>query len=177
MMSAAVPSHHTSLRAALVVAEHDLSLAKLYEGHTDALAILQELQDPVAQVHGNTWGVWAAESPQGRVTLTAAGNGRVLLHGTKCWCCGASHLSHGLLTAWGSDDKRPQLVRVAMAQEGAHWVRRPFAATPTLRAWPPTCRCSCAKATPSATSQCWHSMCLRQKAGTGTYDVRSPHSR
>ena len=102
------------------VAEHDLSLAKLYEGHTDALAILEELQDPVAQVHGNTWGVWAAESPQGRVTLTPAGNDRVLLHGAKCWCSGAAHLSHGLLTAWRSDDKRPQLVRVAMAKVGVH---------------------------------------------------------
>ena len=100
------------------VAEHDLSLAKLYEGHTDALAILEELRDPVAHVHGNTLGVWAAESPQGRVTLTLAGNDRVLLHGTKCWCSGAAHLSHGLLTAWRSDDKRPQLVRVAMAQVG-----------------------------------------------------------
>ncbi len=100
------------------VAEHDLSLAKLYEGHTDALAILAELHDPLAQVPGNTWGVWAAESPHNRVGLTPAGKGRVVLHGTKHWCSGAAHVSHGLLTAWGSDDTRPQLVRVAMAQRG-----------------------------------------------------------
>ena len=49
----------TRWRALAEVAAQNLSLAKIYEGHTDALAILAELGDH--NVPGSTWGVWAAE--------------------------------------------------------------------------------------------------------------------
>ncbi len=103
------------------VGQHSLSLAKLYEGHTDALAILAEFAEPSSasvSAAGDSWGVWAAESANTRVTLTpAAGAGAfVLLNGTKCWCSGAQTLSHGLLTAWLADGQGPYLVRVAMHQ-------------------------------------------------------------
>lgn len=108
------------------VAEFDLSLVKLYEGHTDALAILKELSGPPAVSGVDTWGMWAAESPQGHTLLEPADDGRVRLVGRKCWCSGADHLSHGLLTAWYADGTGPQLVRVAMRQPGiaidaSHW--------------------------------------------------------
>lgn len=98
------------------VAEHDLSLAKLYEGHTDALAIRAELRDTAAT--GGSWGVWAAEAPAGRSVIHPATGGGWELHGAKCWCSGAATLSHGLLTAWHADGRGPQLVRVAMDQAG-----------------------------------------------------------
>ncbi|HCN45138.1 MAG TPA: acyl-CoA dehydrogenase, partial [Pseudomonas sp.] len=44
------------------VAGCDLSLAKLYEGHTDALAILSEC-GASHRVGQGIWGVWAAEPP------------------------------------------------------------------------------------------------------------------
>ena len=47
-------------QAFAAVAAHDLSLAKLYEGHTDALAILAELAHPSSAGPSATWGVWAA---------------------------------------------------------------------------------------------------------------------
>ncbi len=53
-------------QALALVAGQSLSLAKLYEGHTDALAILAELAGPgmpAATSNGGTWGVWAAEGP------------------------------------------------------------------------------------------------------------------
>nr|WP_312972602.1 acyl-CoA dehydrogenase [Pseudomonas sp.] len=86
-------------QALATVAAQDLSLCKLYEGHTDALAILEHY---VAQVPARTtWGMWAAEPPQARVALDAEQrDGSVCLHGRKAWCSGATVLSHGLLTAW-----------------------------------------------------------------------------
>lgn len=101
------------------VAQHSLSLAKLYEGHNDALATMAELAEssstPFTAADGS-WGVWAAESANTRVTLTPAAGSSVLLNGTKCWCSGAQTLSHGLLTAWLADGQGPYLVRVAMNQ-------------------------------------------------------------
>ena len=44
------------------LAEEDLSLARLGEGHADAVAILAELDGP-APPPGSRWGVWAAHPP------------------------------------------------------------------------------------------------------------------
>ncbi len=103
----------------------DLSLAKLYEGHTDALAILQELAADALAVPGppqagpRLWGVWAAESAQARVRLHADAGGRPCISGTKAWCSGAADVSHALLTAWSAaDGSQPQLVAVALRQPG-----------------------------------------------------------
>jgi hypothetical protein len=100
--------------ALAAVAEHDLSLAKLYEGHTDALAILQELGQQPSRA--TSWAVWAAEAPEGRALIEPATDGAVRLRGAKCWCSGAADVSHGLLTAWHADGRGPQLVMLAMAQ-------------------------------------------------------------
>lgn len=102
--------------ALAAVAEHDLSLAKRYEGHTDALAILRELGQPPAAA--GTWAVWAAESPEGRALIEPASDGGLRLRGAKCWCSGAADVSHGLLTAWHADGRGPQLVSLSMAQPG-----------------------------------------------------------
>ena len=98
------------------VAAQNLSLAKIYEGHTDALAILEELGD--LNVPGSTWGVWAAEAANVRVIISPAKDGTVLLDGLKPWCSGAQIVNHGLLTAWYADGSGPQLVRVRMNQSG-----------------------------------------------------------
>ncbi|CAN5687522.1 acyl-CoA dehydrogenase family protein [soil metagenome] len=105
-------------QALAAVAQHDLSLAKLYEGHTDALAIMAELgaqgeSGPPAR----TWGTWAAEAPSGRTVIeSSSADGRAALGGAKCWCSGAATASHALLTAWFADGRGPQLVRVAISQ-------------------------------------------------------------
>lgn len=90
-------SGNTLLRwqALAAVASHDLSLAKLYEGHTDALAITAELgatEDsdamPRHAVWG-VWGVWAAESRRSKVTYERlevnCRSSQVKLSGTKTW--------------------------------------------------------------------------------------------
>jgi hypothetical protein len=96
------------------VGGHDLGLCKLFEGHTDALAIIEQLGG--SPTPGSTWGMWAAEPPQARVKISPAGH-MVALHGRKAWCSGAAVLSHALLTAWDADDQQ-QLVAVALDQPG-----------------------------------------------------------
>ncbi|MHC8344314.1 acyl-CoA dehydrogenase [Pseudomonas sp. RT6P73] len=96
------------------VGGHDLGLCKLYEGHTDALAIIQQLGG--SPTPGSTWGMWAAEPPQARVRVRPQGH-MVVLNGRKAWCSGAAVLSHALLTAWDHQDCQ-QLVAVALDQPG-----------------------------------------------------------
>ncbi|WP_268796582.1 acyl-CoA dehydrogenase family protein [Pseudomonas huanghezhanensis] len=102
-------------RSLAIVAAHDLALCKLYEGHTDALAIMAELKSSAA-TPGSTWGMWAAEPPQARVMVSGTGR-TVSLNGRKAWCSGATTLSHALMTAW-DNEARQQLVAVALDQPG-----------------------------------------------------------
>ncbi len=104
-------------QALAAVAQHDLSLAKLYEGHTDALAIMAELGEQLPNdTATQTWGTWAAEAPSGRTVIESiAADGSATLSGAKCWCSGAASASHALLTAWFADGRGPQLVRVAIS--------------------------------------------------------------
>ncbi|RMQ47750.1 Acyl-CoA dehydrogenase-related protein [Pseudomonas cichorii] len=104
-------------QALACVAAHDLGLCKLYEGHTDALAIMQELAaEPPAP--GTTWGMWAAEPPNARVNISGQADS-LRLNGRKAWCSGAAVLSHALITAW-DEENRQQLVAVALDQPGIH---------------------------------------------------------
>ncbi|MBP1206005.1 hypothetical protein JOD97_004067 [Duganella sp. 1411] len=102
-------------RALAEVAGHDLSLLKLYEGHTDALAILAELGAPAPP--DALWGVWCAEPPDGRVSLSRPATGAARLSGRKQWCSGAASVSHALVSCWDADG-RPWLAAVALDQPG-----------------------------------------------------------
>jgi len=110
------------------VAACDLSLVKLFEGHTDALAILHELDADnllgrIARPEHACWAVWASEAPPGRVTITAGASPEtVQLNGIKHWCSGASSVDFALLTAWQADGSGPQLVALPLAQAGVHVV-------------------------------------------------------
>lgn len=97
------------------VAGHDLRLCKLFEGHTDALAIIAELNSPLPPL-GSIWGMWAAEPPTAKVRVRRDGH-RLIIDGRKAWCSGAAVVSHGLLTAW-DEEGRQQLVAVDMQQPG-----------------------------------------------------------
>lgn len=105
-------------RALSAVAQHDLSLAKLVEGHTDALAILQELGHPSAGFEGALWSTWASDGTGSRVLAEPAGAGRLVLTGTKPWCPGAEVATHALITVWRPDTDLPQLAAVGLHQSG-----------------------------------------------------------
>lgn len=97
-----LPGHGATIerwRALAAVGAHDLSLAKLYEGHTDALAILAEA-GAVHEDHSVTWATWCAEPPDARVLLRRDDAGRVTLSGRKAWCSGAHEVSHAVVSCW-----------------------------------------------------------------------------
>lgn len=112
---------HILLRwqALAAVAAHDLSLTKLYEGHTDALAILAEAGTTPPALNSR-WGVWCAEPPQARVEIRQAGGEggqEVRLNGVKAWCSGARVLTHAILSGW-DEQGQPGLVAVDLYQPG-----------------------------------------------------------
>ena len=107
-------------QALAAVGQFDLSLTKLYEGHTDALAIIAELEGSTAPPEAGAWCVWAAEAPDGRTLLRPRDDGGVTLGGAKSWCSGAASADHALLTAWAEDGSGPHLVALRLDQPGIH---------------------------------------------------------
>lgn len=92
------------------VAGIDLTIAKWFESHLDAVSILHEVGADKADQ--GLWAVWAAEGhpdpiryEQGQVT------------GTKAWCSGANIVDHGLMT-YRDERGQSQLVIVDMHQSG-----------------------------------------------------------
>ncbi|MDH0301989.1 MULTISPECIES: acyl-CoA dehydrogenase [unclassified Pseudomonas] len=106
------------------VAGCDLALAKLYEGHTDALAILAECGAAHRAADG-IWGVWAAEPPDARARIVERHGDQVRLQGRKAWCSGALQIDRALITAWDLE-QRPQLVAIELSDPSQrihadHW--------------------------------------------------------
>jgi alkylation response protein AidB-like acyl-CoA dehydrogenase len=94
----------------------DLSLARLAEGHLDALAILAEAgREPMA---GEIYGVWAARSPAGTTARLAADGWH--LKGEKPFCSGSTCLGRALVTAECVDGYRLFEVSVAENVVGVH---------------------------------------------------------
>ena len=79
------------------LAEIDVVAGRLAEAHTDAVAILAELNGADARAD-QLWGVWAAESPDAVLNARTEGD-RAVLDGTKAWCSGAALCTHALVTA------------------------------------------------------------------------------
>ena len=100
-------------RALATVGAFDLSLAKVYEGHTDAVAILSELSEFAPKGVG---AVWASEPPQARVIFHPECDGGTLL-GEKAWCSGASVVDFAVISVWTKAGE-PMLACVEMRQLG-----------------------------------------------------------
>ena len=92
------------------LAGEDLSLARLGEGHADAIAILAELGGPRPRPDSR-WGVWAANPPGPNVTASRQ-RGMWVLQGTKQYCSGARVCTNALVTAAADDG--PRLFAVAV---------------------------------------------------------------
>jgi hypothetical protein len=86
------------------LAGEDLCLARLAEGHADALAVLAELgaADPAA---GRRWGMWAAQ-PAAPGLTARRDRGGWRLDGVKQYCCGARSCTDALVTARAPDGER-----------------------------------------------------------------------
>jgi alkylation response protein AidB-like acyl-CoA dehydrogenase len=86
------------------LAGEDLCMARLAEGHADAVAILAELGGGTPPA-GTRWGVWAAQPPGPGLTARWAGDDW-LLDGTKQYCSGARSCTDALVTATAPDGDR-----------------------------------------------------------------------
>lgn len=86
------------------LAREDLAVARLAEGHVDAVAILAELAGPAPRP-GTRWGVWAAEPPYPVLGAEQRPDGWRLT-GTKPWCSGAHACTHALVTARAGEQGR-----------------------------------------------------------------------
>jgi hypothetical protein len=87
------------------LATEDLSLARLAEGHADALAILAELGAATPPAVSR-WGVWAAQPPGPGLTASRADDGSWRLDGLKRYCSGARSVTDALVTAAAPDGNR-----------------------------------------------------------------------
>lgn len=90
----------------------DLTLARIAEGHTDALAILAEAGRPARP--GASYGVWAARSGGTGAILTGGDR----LNGTVRFCSGASTLDRALVAA--ADPAGGRLVEVDLTDQRVH---------------------------------------------------------
>lgn len=106
-------------RSLAQVAALDLVCAKLFESHTDALAILAELRQQHLIEDEGLWAVWCAEPPSHRVSLSPCSSysDSMCISGTKAWCSGANEVTHALLSCW-DENNRQYLVAVDMGQSG-----------------------------------------------------------
>jgi alkylation response protein AidB-like acyl-CoA dehydrogenase len=95
------PGHGRTAKRLLRLAElgrEDLVLARLGEGHADALAILAELgADHGAGGRAHRWGVWAAVPRS--LDAIRKDDGRWYLTGDRPWCSGAGICTRALVTA------------------------------------------------------------------------------
>src|SRR6202021_640212 len=87
----ATPLRHDALKR---WGAKDLSLARIAEAHTDALAILAEAAQSARP--GRLYGVWASDGPTGILTYTRLATGDWVLRGTKQFCSGAPFLEGAL---------------------------------------------------------------------------------
>jgi hypothetical protein len=117
----------TASRWAVLAAagEHNLTVARVLEAHSDALAILAEAGAPTPS---GTWGVFAAEAQPHRLEAGSSA-GQLTLTGVKPWCSLGARLDSALVTAHVPGDER-QLFRVSLrhpsvtAQPPGTWVSR-----------------------------------------------------
>ena len=117
--------------ALAALAEQDLSLARLAEGHTDALAILAELGASSPQA-GSRWGVWAAQPPGPALTASVTGR-QWRLDGIKQYCSGAQSCTDALVTAAAPDGSRLFAVSTAsLVPIPGTWSATGMAASDTL---------------------------------------------
>lgn len=92
------------------VSSLDLTLAKWFESHLDALSILHEVgYDKAPQ---GLWAVWAAEGHPDPIRYT---EGKI--SGSKAWCSGANLVDYGLMT-YRDEQGQAQLLMVDMHQSG-----------------------------------------------------------
>lgn len=118
------------------VGYHDLSLARLIEGHLDATQILREAQHPINEQA--LYGIWASGGPADTLQITHVGatGSRLELTGNKPFCSGSNVVDRALIYVYPNE----QLVEVDIQGigtsdhikfDGKAWVSPAFSETHT----------------------------------------------
>lgn len=110
------------LRLLTILGTGNLSVARLYEGHVDALRLIQQFGAPAqfervaADVRGqhSIFAVWSTEGAGG-VRIDPHEDGSFRLHGTKIFASGAGFVDRAIVTAALPDGGR-QMVLLDMEQ-------------------------------------------------------------
>ena len=104
------------LRVLQHIGRGNLAVGRVYEGHLNALLLIQQLASPAqvaryaADAHaGRLFGVWNTENPAEGVRLEALPDGRYRLHGAKTFASGAGQLARPLISGALPDGKGWQL--------------------------------------------------------------------
>jgi hypothetical protein len=94
---------HTPRRFLMLsqIARRDLSVGRIAEAHTDAIAVLAEAG--VAARQDALYGVWTGDDPGHAVRAERLPNTGWRLHGVKRSCCGAQLVNAALITAQVDD--------------------------------------------------------------------------
>lgn len=113
------------------IAGFDLSLAKLFESHCDALSILYELGYE-NEIDEKTWAIWAANGGPAQIQVE---NG--LCHGVKMWCSGAEFIQK-VLISFKDQQGQSQLCIIDLSQPSvsidlSHWQAVGMQGTRTAR--------------------------------------------
>lgn len=113
------------------IAGFDLSLAKLFESHCDALSILHELGYE-NEIDEEMWAVWAADGGPAPLQVK---NGRCC--GIKPWCSGAEFIQKALIS-FKDQQGQSQLCIIDLGQPSirvdlAHWQAAGMQGTQTAR--------------------------------------------
>jgi len=113
------------------IAGVDLSLAKLFESHCDALSILNELGYQ-QEIDDQTWAVWAADGGPAPLQIN-----NDFCSGIKPWCSGAAFIQKALMSY---KDKQGQaqlcivdLSHPSITKDLSHWHAVGMHATQTAR--------------------------------------------
>ncbi len=116
-------------------ARRDVSLARLVEAHTDAIAILFEAgRQPVKNA---LYGVWASETPRQGIRVERRNSG-IYISGTKAFCSGAGIVDRALVSIQTPDhlladiDLRGNSESISLSSSG--WIATAFAETNTAAA-------------------------------------------
>lgn len=114
------------LRVLKEIGRGNLPLGRLFEGHVNALLLLEEFGSlhQIARIaedvmrHDAVLGVWNT-GPHGSPQLTPLANGSYQLSGSKTFATGAARIQKAIVTA-GLPDGGWQMCLVPLAEEGIH---------------------------------------------------------
>jgi alkylation response protein AidB-like acyl-CoA dehydrogenase len=125
------PQRHAALYE---MGRTDLSVARLAEAHTDAVAILREADREA--IPRALYGVWASDGPTGQLKATRTARGGLLLEGAKEFCSGAGLIEAALITVHLGGTI--SLVELPLSSRGItveppRWASPAFGATRTTR--------------------------------------------